>query len=317
MNSKFPIIRIVYALLLLGGFSELLLSWPGRLSAQKTPTILVINSDASVQKYLDAHDAFQEAVARPVIEIKLNEPKWKQTEIEDVFYDENPDVIYAIGSKAYAVANKLAGSKPVVFSSIANWRRLPLTDKTYGVSNELHVGMELTLFRYIFPKITTFGVVYSKTYEDWFKTAQHEAKGIGMTLLGEKISKKQQVIPALQKLLTQTQAIWLISDPDVMSSKDELLSILTECEAKNIPVFSYHESFADFGAVLIASVDDPTIGRQAAGLVTEILAGTTLNAEERVQYPAGSRIVLNLKQVKAYGLPLNEDALGSVTEIIE
>jgi putative ABC transport system substrate-binding protein len=39
--------------------------------------------------------------------------------------------------------------------------------------------------------------------------------------------------------------------------------------------------------------------------------------EEKVQYPAGSHIILNLKKVKEYGLHYNEEALSVVNQIVE
>ena len=39
--------------------------------------------------------------------------------------------------------------------------------------------------------------------------------------------------------------------------------------------------------------------------------------EEKVQYPAGSHIILNLKKVKEYGLPYKEEALSVVNQIVE
>ena len=42
----------------------------------------------------------------------------------------------------------------------------------------------------------------------------------------------------------------------------------------------------EYGAVLIVSVDEPTIGRQAAGMAKEITSVGKM--EEKVQYPAGS-----------------------------
>ena len=129
------------------------------------------------------------------------------------------------------------------------------------------------------------------------------AKEMGVEIIGRSVSKKKQVISALKKLLPQVDAFWLISDPELMSTKEDLLNILQECNTQQVPVFSYHEAFADFGAILIVSADNPTKGRQAAGIVREVLAGSKL--EEKVQFPAGSYMVMNLKKVKQYALHFN------------
>ena len=106
----------------------------------------------------------------------------------------------------------------------------------------------------------------------------------------------------------------MISDPVILSNKKVLLQVFKDCDLSKIPVFSYNDAFAKQGAVLIVSVDDATIGRQAAGISTDVISGTT---GEKVQYPAGSRIVMNLKKIKEYGLTYEESSLSSVNEIIE
>ncbi len=279
-------------------------------------TILLLNSDTSVEKYRETQDAFMKAVSQPVITVDLGDDNVEVSDIQDILYDEEPDVIYCIGSKAYLMANTYAPKTPIVFSSIINWLRMPVTNLTYGVSNELHAGMELMLFRYIFPTFQHFGVLYSGEYtEEWFDNARNEAREMGVELIGQKISKQRQVASALKKMLPTIDAFWLISDPEVMSAKEDLLTILEACDALQIPVLSYHEAFADFGATMTVTADNPTIGGQAASIVEEILAGNTL--DDAVQFPAGTSIVLNLKKVNEYDLPYSEDALLGVNRIIE
>ncbi|GAK59367.1 hypothetical protein U27_06351 [Candidatus Vecturithrix granuli] len=293
-----------------------LLLFSPQLFAAETFKILVLNSDAAVTKYQLSQEEFQKIVPFPVKAIDLGNKKWDAPAVEELLYDEDPDLVYCLGIKAYLIANKYVKNAPIVFSSIINWLRLPMTEKTYGVSNELPVGMEIMLFHYVFPEVQRIGVLYSKKYtQEWFKQASKEAKEMGIELVGSKVTDKKHVNSHLKKLLPEVDAYWLISDPTLMTEKQELFDILDLCHRTNKPVFSYHETFASFGAVLTVSVDDPTIGRQAAGIAMEVLAETTF--DEKVQFPAGSYIVLNLKRVKEYGLSYNEDALGSINDILE
>ena len=90
---------------------------------------------------------------------------------------------------------------------------------------------------------------------------------------------------------------------------------MKQCDTEKIPIFSYHTAFAKFGAVLAVSADNATIGRQAASIATEVLSGTEI--DDKVQFPAGSYIILNLCKVRQYGLEYNEEALDSVNSIID
>ena len=294
----------------------LLFLFSGSNRAEKRPNIILLNSDTSVVKYNEAQEAFKKTFTLPVQEVNLAEKKWKISEIEDLLYDEYPDIVYCIGSKAYLVANKYVSEKDIVFSSIINWHRLPLIEKSYGVSNELHTGMQITLFRYVFPDVKKIGVLYSGQYNSqWFNKTRTEAKEMGVEIIGQAVSKTKNSVFELENIIPEIDALWLISDPKIMADKKILMDIFSVCEARKIPIFSYHDIFAEYGAVLIVSVDNPTIGRQAAGMVMEVVSGEKI--EEKVQYPAGSHIVLNLKKVKEYGLKYNANALSAVNKIIE
>ena len=288
----------------------------GSAQAEQPAKILVLNSDASVEKYRLPQEEFTQAVGVPVIEINLAEKKWKRADLEELFYDEEPDVVYCIGTKSYLLAQKYAGKTPVVFSSIINWLRLPVSKQIYGVSNELHAGMEMMLFRYIFPNIQTIGVLYSRKYtQEWLQTAAAQGKELGLSLVAHELNANESLEHALKKFPANMNAFWLIPDPLVMSTSQDLQTILAFCDARKIPVFSYHEAFAGYGAALAVSVDAPTIGRQAAAITSSVLAGEQL--PERVQFPAGSYITLNLKKITEYNVAYNQDALGSVNAILK
>jgi putative tryptophan/tyrosine transport system substrate-binding protein len=286
------------------------------LSADEGPKIMVINSNAAVDKYKIAQEEFTKSIPTPVMELDLGDKKLKLREIEDFLYDEYPDLVYCIGTKAYLLANKFISERNIVFSSVLNWHRLPLSQKTYGVSSELNPEMQITLFRYIFPGIKRIGILYSPKYnKHFFNEAQTAAKEMGVEIVGRSLSKRRNVVPELKGLLKEIDALWLISDPVVMSDKESLMAVFKECNKSKIPILSYHEAFAEYGAMVIVSVDNPTTGRQAAAISQEVLSKDLV--KKKVQLPAGSHITLNLKKANEYGLKYGEMALSVVNQIIE
>jgi putative ABC transport system substrate-binding protein len=142
-----------------------------------------------------------------------------------------------------------------------------------------------------------------------------EARKMGVGIMGKTVAQNKDILPALNQLLPTVDALWLISDPVIMSDKKTLIEVFKKCDEHKVPVFTYQDVFTAYGAVLTVSVDDATIGRQAAAITREVLAAGKIG--KRVQYPAGSHISLNLKKVKQYALPYNQDALGIVNQIIE
>lgn len=303
-------------------FWLLLLLFPVTLSAKEENTILLINSNAAVGKYKIVQEEFKKAVSGRITEIDLQGnikrfAKIKKMSPSDV------DIVYCIGSKAYHLAKTYYKNNIIVFSSIINWRRLGVTPKTYGVSNELLTRMQFYMFRAVFPGIKKIGVMYSMKYNaEWFEKANEQASLLGIELVGGQIRNNRQSISTLKKMSPDIDALWLISDPLVIGNKKTLFNILRECDKRKKPVFSYHKAFArpskkeNIGAVLIVSADNPTIGRQAAGIAMNLTAGKQ-NEEKKIQHPAGSHLTLNLKKVKAYGLAYEEKALKLFNDILQ
>jgi len=138
---------------------------------------------------------------------------------------------------------------------------------------------------------------------------------MGVEIIGRSLSKRRDTLPELKGLLPEIDALWLISDPVIMADKNTLIELFKQCDVHKKPILSYHDAFAEYGAVLIVSVDNPTTGRQVAAISREVLSGDVVKT--KVQLPAGSHIILNLKKANAYGLKYGEMALSVVNRIIE
>ena len=293
-----------------------LISFCGQIFAQEGKKILILNSDKSIEKYLLTQTEFESVLTNPKVEIDLGSKWIDESAAKNTILKENPEVIFCIGSKAYLLVSTWSGNKNIVFSSIINWRRLPMGKNTSGISTELPVGMQLMMYRYFFPDIKNIGVLYSDIYnKEWLESVAEQAKEVGINIVADAVSKPEDVCSNLKKILPRIDAVWLISDPIVISEKESVVEIFKQSKLAKKPVFTYDSVFADFGAALIISADIPTIGRQAAGLVTEMLVHK--NIIDRVQDPAGSYITINLKKIEECGIKLNIEALDSVNQIIK
>ncbi|MBF0100334.1 MAG: hypothetical protein HQK77_05430 [Desulfobacterales bacterium] len=279
------------------------------------PKVLVLNSDATVDKYTIAQDEFSKELPCFIQKVDLSQDK-KIKDIEKIIENNSVSIIYCIGVKACMSLHHYNRQEYIIFSSILNSFRLPMRSKTYGISNEILSGIQITLFRYIFPKINNIGVLYSEKYnQEWFDQVQLEADRLGIKVMGSPVSESKKTLSELKNLLSQIHAFWLISDPIITPNKESLLKIISTCDSVKIPIFSYNQIFAELGVTMTVSVDDQTIGRQAADIAKQIVLSKKI--DEHVQFPAGSHIVLNLKKVNAYSLEYNKDALSSINTIIE
>lgn len=281
--------------------------------------ILILNSDAAVVKYATTEKEFQANLTLSHTSLDLGgdtrpvDAKQIQASIKQFA----PNVIFCIGTKALAMAQKLPTKHKLVFSSIMNWRRLPLDENTYGISNDLHVGMQVNMLHYLFPGMQRIGILYSEQFnKEWVELATTEAANAGIKIIGYPLKDVNLLDTILEERLSDLEAIWLIADPVVLSDQSNVRKIFLSGEARKKPIFTYSDVFAPFGATMVLSVDLPTMARQAA-MLAENLAKGLPPPKERVSDPAGSNIALNKHKIIRYNLTLNKKAMGAVNTFIE
>ena len=283
--------------------------------------VLIINTDKSVEKYAIIQREFEAELAELNIkttEIDFGGETWSAEVIQKKVASIQPYVVYTIGSKAYIQASAVIKNQPLLFSSMINWRRFSIGSNTYGIALELPAEMQLLMYSYLFPEIRTLGVLYSESHNSqWFDIAGSQAKEVGLSLYGKAIKNASEISPALNKLLSKVDALWLISDPIVLHDSNQVQQIFAEATTRKKPIFAYNTLFSQHGAVLTIAADIPTMGRQAANLVQNILERQPIDNEDKVQFPAGSHVTLNLKKVHEYGITINHAALSSVDKIIQ
>ncbi len=286
-------------------------------NADSDNLVFIINSDSSIERYAKIQSAFTATVKKPFLNLDLN-GKWiDKTIIENAILDKKPDVIFCIGIRAYEIAYNLAEARnKIVFSSIINWKRLPKRQNVFGIANELSSAMELTTFSYFFPDIKRIGILYSKIHnEEWLDTTLKNAKDVNASIISKSILNPAQLESGLREILPAIDALWLVADPIVLSNKQAVNEIFNTCHRSKIPIFAYDKAYVDLEPLLTISPDIPTMGRQAAVMIHDLLILKEI--PELAQIVAGSEIILNSKRVKEYNLKLNMNALNSVNRIIE
>ncbi len=295
-------------------FFALFPSWHS-VSANETGKILLINSNISVKKYALAQSAFKPGSKVSTIVMDIGSPWINEDSVKAAIQQEHADVIYCIGSKAYMLARQSVGDTPVVFSSILKWQRLPLHEHDFGIAMELPVGMQLLTYRYLFPDIKKLGVLYSNAYSKvWIQHAVEAAKPLGMSIITQRLEQPSDLTAALTKLLPQVDALWLTPDPDVLSRRKAIQEIFQYSDSRKVPVFAYSDIFINFGAMLAISADIATMGEQASLLVKEILSGDI--PKPKIQFPAGSQIILHMGKLERYGIHIRKGAMQSVNKVV-
>lgn len=271
--------------------------------------ILVINSNSSIDKYRSVENAFLMSFEKPYAVLDISE--MSKNEIKKYLYDEYPDVIYVIGTKAYRYTNMFVPEKIIFFSSIINYKRLKLKDNRYGISNELHSGMNLTLIKSLFNRTKKLSIVYSDYTQDLYESFKENASLMKIEIIGQKISKNETID---KDILKQTDGFILIADPLLLKNEKTVISLFADMKELKKPIFAYHKLFINLGASLVISAHNPTIGRQIASMIEEFE-----NKQEftPIQIPMGTKVIFNKKIVDKLDIKYNKKALSVVDEVFE
>jgi putative tryptophan/tyrosine transport system substrate-binding protein len=275
-------------------------------------TVLVINSNSNVKKYNDAVEEFGKNFHSPFKTLDISDKNTQ--EIKNSLYDEYPDIVYAIGAKAYQYANHYIPEKEIYFSSIVDWKRMGINDHHYGVSNELYSGMQLTLIKTIFSDVKTIGIVYSQHTQNMVHDLTQNGSELGIRINSIKIDKESVPSIAFDDFIGENDAILIIPDPLFIQNEKGVETLFASAKRGKKPIIAYHELFLHYGATLVISADNPTIGRQIAAMIDE---GNTPDRGENVQFPAGTHIIFNKIEGEKIGIPISPDILSIATEIIE
>jgi putative ABC transport system substrate-binding protein len=277
-------------------------------------TVLVLNSNQSVERYQIAERYFIGSQKNREIVIMDLQGKHKPVEyIQDKLNAQRFDLVYAIGAKALGSVNLIDPDVPVVYSAVLNWRRFRQQENYFGISSELSPQVQLTWFKYFFPEINSIGVLYSQENANMIEEAEAVARNLGINLVSAEIRSQAHLKESASQLLKQVDVMWLVSDSRVLSSVDKVKQLFSMAHLQRIPVLTYNPVFVEMGATMSLAADLPTIGRQAALMADEILERKL--PEDSIQFPVGSRIMLNSQKIREYGLQLNAGALDSVDEI--
>jgi len=276
------------------------------LNAQK---VLVINSNSNIDRYHQVENAFKTSFTHPATYMDIS--KMSEKEIQNYLYESYPDIVYTIGTKAYQYAYKYIPEKEIFFSSIVNYERLPSTKKYFGVSNELHSGMQLTLIKSFFPSIRELAVIYSEYTQDILDHYNKEAKALGIKLIEQKISTPEMID---KNKLAKADGLLLIADPILIKDEAKVRELFSYMKQHKKPIFAYHKLFIDQGATLVISLDADTIGRQIASMIHAFKNG---NAFTPIQVPVGTTVIFNQRTANQLDRAYEASAFGLATKVIK
>jgi putative ABC transport system substrate-binding protein len=187
-----------------------------------------------------------------------------------------------------------------------------------GLSNQAPelAGKRLEILREVVPglhRLAVMGNSDNPTIALEMSEVQTLARSLGFDVAVVEIRRVRDIAPAVEALKDRADALYLASDPLVVSNR---IRIQTFALAARLPTISTGRDQIEAGGLVSYGPNIPDQFRRAAEFVDRILHGANPGAIP-VEQPAKFDLVLNLITARALGLAIPPSLLARADEIIE
>lgn len=221
--------------------------------------------NASGPKNLGVH------VETVVLNTTLDNSSW-QRKIEKL----RPSAIIAVGTRALRIAAQTDKIPLVYLITPRPDKIIGKRAQTTGVPMVVPPRASLQKLHTHFPRIKRLTVLYHPEYSSGFMEKARQAADLyRYTLRAIEVESLQEVPRVLSSLGPETEALWMIPDPNVVSS--ETTPAFLDCSFRNnIVLISFAEKYVEMGAALAIVPDSYRMGRHAGRMALSFLDKRTV-----------------------------------------
>jgi putative ABC transport system substrate-binding protein len=249
----------------------------------------------------------------------------RAAEIAAEFVRLKVDVIVTYGTPPTLAAKQATSAIPIVFALagdpvgtglVASLAR-PGGNVT-GLSVQLteSLGKRLELLREAVPglrRLAILGNVGNPFTVLEIEEVQAAARTLGLEVHTAEIRRAQDIAPAFVTLRGRTDAIYVSTDPLVLTN---LTRINTLALGSQLPTIYTSREYVEAGGLMSYGPNYPDLWRRAADYVDKILRGAKPN-DIPVEQPTKFDLIINLTTAKTLGLTIPESFLLRADEVIE
>ena len=334
MNNKL-FVAVLVLLLVVGGFSAYFLYYYSAPAPKLPPKRIALLTASDLQ--LPAVDGLKAGLKElgyiegenVVFEVK--NPKGDR-DLTKVLAGEivasKPDLIVSIStsaSRAVKDANKDAARPvPVVFADVGNFEELGIKNiqrpggfMTGVVVDNVPAAPKRTeLLKTLLPNLKRIGVLVNNkhvSYDEILKVYEEGAKKLGLKISWYNVTKKEEVAPAMEKMIAQRPDAFMTTSEAVISGNADLITPLLK-KAK-IPSIDFNiERGVKSGYLMVYGVSRFDTGKQSARIVDKVLKGAS-PGDIPVEFALNPTFEISAKLAKDLGITIPESLLSLANKV--
>lgn len=233
------------------------------------------------------------------------------------------DLIVAVGTRAARALAAAESRTPVIATLIPGsaFERLvreypeaTQAKRFSAVFVDQPLGRQMELVRQALPGRSRLGVVLGPDSQAQEKALAEAAATYGFRLALERITSGQELVPALSRVLGESDVLLAVPDPVVFNSGTVQSVLLTSYRHQN-PMVGFSPSYVKAGALLAVFSSPAQLGRQVAEMLLRTGQGEALPPP---QHPRYFSVYVNHHVARSLGLQMEpEDAIEQKLKRLE
>lgn len=296
-------------------------STTGSSESKKAEYTIGINQFMEHQALDDAREGFKDGLKELGVDVEFKEKNSQgdigvSSQIADKFIGDKVDMIFTIATPATqstaTAIEKASADIPIVFSAVTDAVEAGLVDShekpgvnITGVLDAADVKAQLELFKELDPEIKTIGIIFNTSEQNsttQVKQVEKIAPEVGLEVKTTGINSINDMAQSLQSLLSDVDALYVVSDNMVAESVELVNDALIE---KKMISICAEESQVSGGILLSNGSRFYDMGKQAAEKAKAIL----VDGEDAAEIPVelGKTKTMKVNETTLKELDLDKD----------
>lgn len=288
----------------------LLLLWNGA-QASVPVSIAIVLSDDSVP-YQETANSIRAIVEQGAVSGRVSVGLYSPAGKKADFSRERPDLIVAVGVRAAQEMAALNLTAPILttliprqaFEKISRQRD---SRQFSAVFLDQPLTRQMELIRLALPDRSRIGVVLGPESQEVLKAMQSSAREAKFGLAVEKISAAEELLPALQRVLSDSEVLLALPDPLVFN-KGTVQSLLLTTYRYQDPVIGFSQAYVKAGALAAVYTTPEQAGRQAGEMLLHALVGKVWLLPPP-EYPKYFSVSVNYQVARSLGISVSDETV--------
>lgn len=230
--------------------------------------------------------------------------------VADELLNMGPACVVSISTpSSKPVFEKNGGRLPHVYSFVSFPSSIGIrkdSPNTTGLSDGVDFESSFTLIQTLVPNLKRLGMVYSD--EPNAVISKDEmlsiAKARGVEFVGQAVSKEDEIITALQSMLSKgVDAVFVGADSAVVN---KIVGVVEAANTAKVPVFATDEGSIKMGALAGLSVNYTEFGRETARVVDKVIRARSADGIPDLDY-SGKYLLVSTAALDRLGIRLPDD----------